>query len=240
MTYADFITLMMIFFIVLYTFTPGVEREKFNAILGAFQGSKGVLKYEQPRINPKSPSTEVKRAQNWENFYQMIKDKELSEEIQIDLMPDGVRIILGESVTFETYSAELLQEAFPILKEIARGLETYTYEQLKAVEIHGHTDNRPIVSRHGRYRSNWELGAGRAITVLKYLNNRTNFDTGIFRAMTFGEYHPRVPNTDRESLRKNRRVEIHIRYRERPQSPEEQMLEGENIPETIKDLSNEY
>jgi len=107
MTYADFITLMMIFFIVLYTFTPGVEKNKFTAIIGAFQGKRGVLEYESV-FSDESLQIDIQRAKNWDEMYQNIQKENLGDQVEIDIIPDGVRIIMGEAALFETYSATLL------------------------------------------------------------------------------------------------------------------------------------
>ncbi len=211
MTYADFITLMMIFFIVLYTLTPGVEKDKFEAIIGAFQGKKDVLNHNSV-ISIKTPNINSKRAENWKNFKQMIKENNHEDEVQLKMLPSGVRITLGEAVTFATYSAALIPDSYEILKGVAHAIEKYEYEPLKAVEVFGHTDNRPVINRSGKYPSNWELGASRAISVVKFLASNGDIAQKSFEASTPGPHHPRVSNGTKEGRRKNRRVEIFVRY----------------------------
>lgn len=214
MTYADFITLMMIFFIVLYTMTPGVERSKFEAIIGVFQGKQGVLEHSSV-ISNKTPSLKRKRADNWSVFEQMIKENNLEDEVQLKMLPSGVRITLGEAVTFDTYSAALIPDSYQILKGLAHAIEKYEHEPLEAVEVFGHTDNRPVINPSGKYPSNWELGAARAISVVKFLAANGDIAQESFEASTPGPYHPRVSNDTKEGRRKNRRVEIFVRYAER-------------------------
>ena len=84
MTYADFITLMMIFFIVLYTFTPGVEKNKFTAIIGAFQGKRGVLQYESV-FSDESLQIDIQRAKNWDEMYQKIQNEDLAIRLKLIL-----------------------------------------------------------------------------------------------------------------------------------------------------------
>lgn len=217
MTYADFITLMMIFFIVLYTFTPGVEKNKFEAIIGAFQGKRGVLRY-QSVFSDEQLDIEIQRAKNWDEFEQYIEDKDLSEQVQVDLMSDGIRITLGESVTFDTYSAELKPRAAEILNKIGKNLKNYTAEDIKEIEISGHTDNRPIKKPATLYQSNWELGAARSTSVLDFLVDNTNIAPRNLKASTYGPYRPRTTNDTPKGRKRNRRVEIYIRYK----NPEDQ------------------
>lgn len=213
MTYADFITLMMIFFIVLYTFTPGVEQSKFEAIIGAFQGKRGILRYDSV-FSDEQLDIEIQRAKNWEQFEKFIQQEELSEQVQVDLMSDGIRITLGESVTFDTYSADLKQSAVVILKKIGKNLKSYTAEDLEEIEVQGHTDNRPVKANATLYKSNWELGAARATSVLNFFVDNTQIEGKYLKASTYGPYRPRVENNTEEGLQRNRRVEIYIRYKD--------------------------
>lgn len=212
MTYADFITLMMIFFIVLYTFTPGVEKNKFEAIVGAFKGKRGVLQYDSV-FSDEMLDIEMQRAKNWEELRQYIEKQELSDAVELQMIPSGVRIILGESVTFDTYSALLKPAAPPILRTIIRTIEGYEAEELRELEIQGHTDNRPIRPAPGRlYQSNWDLGAARATSVLEYFVDNSTINPALIKASTFSQYRPRTENDTAEGRRKNRRVEIFVRY----------------------------
>lgn len=226
MTYADFITLMMIFFIVLYTFTPGVEKNKFEAIVGAFKGKRGVLEYDSV-FSDEMLNIEMQRAKNWEELRQYIEDQELSDAVELQMIPSGVRIILGESVTFDTYSALLKPAAPPILQTIIRTIEGYEAEELRELEIQGHTDNRPIRPAPGRlYQSNWELGAARATSVLEFFVDNSTVNPALIKASTFSQYRPRSENDTEEGRRKNRRVEIFVRYH----VPEEATAGPEQAP----------
>ena len=237
MTYADFITLMMIFFIVLYTFTPGVEKDKFEAIIGAFQGKDGVLKYDAV-FSDEMLDVELQRAKNWDELDKMIQDKSLQEQVQLEMLPAGVRITLGEAVTFATYSATLIADSKVILKEIARAIEQYNYEPLDAVEVFGHTDNRPVINNAGRYPSNWELGASRAISVVKFLMVNADIPSNKFEAATYGKHRPIVSNTTKEGQRKNRRVEVFVKYVQKKSDEEKSILPTPKLTNQPTDSSS--
>jgi len=213
MTYSDFITLMMIFFIVLYTFTPGVERSKFNMILQAFKGKESVLE-QKSRLSKESLETRQEHAKQWEKLQQYINAEHLEKQIQVDLISDGIRITLGESLTFNSGSARLLDQSKKTLRKITAMIEENNKDDIKGIEIQGHTDNIPIRSNSMLFKNNWQLGAARATSVLKFLVDNTSIPPIMFKASTLGEYHPRADNNTDDGRRRNRRVEVYIRFKQ--------------------------
>lgn len=211
-TYSDFITLLLIFFILIYTLTPGIQKEKFQAIIGAFQQNDGVLEYRSVTDTTPLNVRREQRAKNWENFQKHLESENLAGQVQLDLMPEGIRITLGEKVTFDSYSAELKPTAQEILRKIAENLHRYTAEDIEEIEITGYTDDRPILEGARRFQSNWELGAARATSVLEFFVNQTPIEGRHFKASSYGPYHPRTTNDTPENRRENRRVEIYVRY----------------------------
>jgi len=212
MTYADFITLMMIFFIVLYTFTPGVSASQFEKIIGVFKGKKGILQKESAISNSKNYK-EVARAQKWEEMNEYLVEQGLDEHVKIELLEDGVLIILGEAVTFQTYSAEIMEEGKGIINQIVNIIRQNKIEPIKEIEVQGHTDNVPVRAGNRKYNSNWELGAGRAVSVLQYLTENMDISNKIVKASTYGEHQPRATNDTRKGRSENRRVEIYLKFK---------------------------
>lgn len=218
MTYADFITLMMIFFIVLYTFTPGVETAKFEMIIGAFNGKRGVLDKESVfsdemlDVDVQKAKNAKKREETFQSLLDYVGEKKLGDNVQVQMLPDGVLIILGEKVTFNTYSADLLDDSQELLAVIIEVITGYKGEIIEEVEIQGHTDNVPIRANATKYKTNWELGAARAASVLYHITANSDMEPELFKASTYSEFRPRIENTSDENRRKNRRVEIYIHY----------------------------
>lgn len=204
-TYSDFITLLLIFFIVLYTLTPGIEMSKLNMIISNFQGGEGVLT-ESSMLPPESLVAQMRRSERWEELGSYIHERQLSDQVQIDLMPEGSRIILREALTFGSGSSQLLESSAGVLNEISYLFDSDVTE----IEVQGHTDNIPIAS--GAFRSNWELGAERAASVVRYLIDNTNIPPERFKASSHGEFRPLASNETDAGRRANRRVEIYIRY----------------------------
>ncbi len=210
-TYSDFITLMMIFFIVMYHMTAGIKKQKFDMIIGAFQGRGSVLKNESV-MSRKKESIQKKSTTNWNKLQKYIDQNKLNDQVQIDLLPDGIRIILGEALTFNSGSAIILDKSKSVLNEIAQRMDTDIGANIHEVEVEGYTDNVPISSDNKLFHTNWELGAARATAVLEYLIDHSTIPSDKFQATTFGQYRPMFSNNTEEGRKKNRRVEIYIRY----------------------------
>lgn len=211
MTYSDMVTLLLVFFVVLYMLTPGIDTDVLQQFLQRFQGGTGVLEQQQTVIDrtSKDNKDEIReeRLERWQALIDLIEDRQLEEHFEIDLIPEGIRITLSESVTFNSGSAELLSQARTILSEIAELFSDDIYE----TEVQGHTDNVPI-TESAYYRSNWELGAARAISVVRFIKDMSGLAPERFKASSFGEYRPVADNDTESGRRANRRVEIYVRY----------------------------
>jgi chemotaxis protein MotB len=206
-TYSDFITLLLTFFIVMYSATDGISTSEMNAIISPFKGGEGVL--DQTSVIPANDLVKrFKRAEQWERFSDFIKEKGLSDQVGLELMPSGNRIILKESLTFNSGDSELLSGSKNVLKEI-----TFLFDDsVGEIEVQGHTDNIPI--RNARAKTNWNLGSERAISVLRFLVENTNLPPELFKAATHAEFRPVAANDTDEGRKQNRRVEILIRYKD--------------------------
>ncbi len=128
------------------------------------------------------------------------------------LAPRGVievdegKVILQGEVLFDTNSDELKDEGRALMTRIAASLAALlAAEPGQMVLVGGHADDRAI--HGGRFASNWELSAARALAVARVLMS-AGLPPGRVVAAGFGEHHPRVPNVDDETRRKNRRIEV--------------------------------
>lgn len=74
------------------------------------------------------------------------------------------------------------------------------------IRVEGHTDDQSISTE--RYRSNWELSAARAISIIQYLVNEQGISPHRLSAVGYGEFQPLVPNQTPEQRARNRRVNI--------------------------------
>lgn len=210
-TYADFITLLMTFFVLMYSMTSGVDQNKFEAVVGVFQSDNGILKHHS-MIDHKIPPLKRDRRKNWKELNKAIKAHDLENQIQFKMVPNGITITLGGPLMFKTYSAKLKQKGVKILKRIAYSLQKDSYEPLKKVKVFGNTDSRPVAENAIKFPSNWALGARRAISVVKFLIKHSSVSPEKFVAVTLGKYHPIASNATREGRQRNRRVKIYVEY----------------------------
>jgi len=217
MTYADLVTALMAFFVLLYTLTPGVEDKAFNTFIEYFQKHSGLL--DAANASPQSESNVInpekiqeytnEQASRWQAFIDYLEEEEIQEDVEISMVSDGVLITLSDSLTFQSGSAELLPQARDILNLVGKTISNSVAE----VEVQGHTDNVPINESSG-YKSNWYLGAARAVAVVEFLQLNAEIDANQFKATSFGEYRPVSTNLTREGRRANRRVEVYLRQKD--------------------------
>ncbi|MEW5895998.1 MAG: OmpA family protein, partial [Candidatus Omnitrophota bacterium] len=126
--------------------------------------------------------------------------------VKVEMLERGLVITFVAEVLFDSGKATLKEPSLETLQKVARVLDT-TVKDMK-VGIEGHTDNVPI--RHSGWKSNWELSAARAMSVLHYLVDEGGISPERLSATGFGEYHPVDTNDTVEGRQKNRRVEIVI------------------------------
>jgi flagellar motor protein MotB len=117
------------------------------------------------------------------------------------------KVILQGEVLFDSGSDQLRPEGDAFIGRLAPTLVALLEaERDQMVLVGGHTDDRPLRG-DGRFASNWELSTARALAVTRVLTAAGLPATRVVAA-GFGAEHPRVPNADEASRRKNRRIEV--------------------------------
>jgi chemotaxis protein MotB len=196
--YGNMVTVLMIFFLVLYAFSQQKTSTFEKAIQEIQTEIATELENKKEELLRREKETEV--AETIENF---LEEQNLKDYAQVELSAQRIRISLSNPVLFDLGKAELKPEAAPALGEIAKVLE----ELPNPVLVEGHTDSLPIVSK--RYRSNFELSGARAFAVIEFFIRR-GLDPGRFSAFGYGEFRPAADNATEEGRARNRRIEISI------------------------------
>lgn len=198
--YANLMTILMIFFMILYAYSilygGGARYEKAMASI-----QKGVGGSNEQLKKIETLEKEANAGTQMEDF---IKDKNLSEFAKVETNAQRIKISLANPILFDSGSAELKTAAVPALKEIAHLINTME----NPVIVEGHTDNVPILSK--KYRSNFELSAARAFSVINYFINVEKLSPEKFSTFGYGEHKPVASNSTDEGKAKNRRIEINI------------------------------
>jgi chemotaxis protein MotB len=216
-SYADFITLLFAFFVVMYS-TASINEGKLRAVAEAINSAFNpiiALSSSNIRITREQAATEALKL-DMPLYLQVtarIKEIDSSGRVHVVKEKRGVVIRIEDNMIFETGQAAIFPEFEPILDRIAGYLAGIP----NRVQIEGHTDNIPI--RTLVYPSNWELSTARATSVLRYLVERRSLDPARLAIAGYGEFRPIVANDTLEDRAKNRRVEIVILNRDIDPTP---------------------
>lgn len=140
-----------------------------------------------------------------ERIEEALEESQLEEEIQMDFTSSYVQLTLKGAILFDSGSAQLKEEAMPIIEKVALILERYAEN---TIEIEGHTDNIPI--HNSRYANNNELSSSRALSMFDYLVENTALEPSKIKHSGRGEYLPIADNSTPEGRAKNRRIEVKI------------------------------
>lgn len=217
-TYSDTITLLLTFFVLLYSMSS-LDAQKLKELSQAFnevmagKSADSILEYnlyngQVPLVGGESPydSTESLggRSDTYEEIKNYVEKNNLSSTVEIVEDERGVIIQLRDSILFESGKANLKSDSIKILDTISVLIGTMD----NSIIVEGHTDNVPHSS--SEYASNWELSAARAVTVLRYFVDGKGQNPTRFSSAGYGEYKPLVPNNSAENRAKNRRVNILI------------------------------
>lgn len=213
-TYADLMTLLLVFFIIMYAISS-INLLKFRSVLASIQFSLGeknpgiglleIVKTEQ--LDKKVSLADLTGLKSRENemlgdIDDLIQKKQLGKHIIAQISEGKIYIQIRGKVLFDSGAAQLNDGARPILDKIVGIIQDY--EEFN-VNIKGHTDNTPIST--AQFASNWELSAIRATTVLKYLIDGEVSPMRL-TATGYGDLLPLVTNNSAENRATNRRVEF--------------------------------
>jgi len=216
-TYADMITLLLIFFIVMYALSQ-VDIKKFQSLAEslsqAMGGGEMVFQEMGPTIVPGVSGREEETAEDiidrneMENIRQglahFIREAGLAAKISVINEERGIVLSFQENALFEIGSAELTPQAREIITRIGPLLlKTPNY-----IRIEGHTCDIPI--HNALYGSNWELSGARALATVQELIKGAHFPPQRLSAIAYGEYRPLVPNNSEANRQLNRRVDLVI------------------------------
>ena len=124
--------------------------------------------------------------------------------LEVEAFKDRVLIRIRERGSFGSGKAELKKEFLPILKLIAEVLNQRDGHFI----VSGHTDDIPIETR--QFRSNWDLSAGRAASVVHFFIREGDIGPERLEIRAMSDNEPIVPNDSWENRAKNRRVEISV------------------------------
>lgn len=216
-TYADMVTLLLCFFVLLFAMSK-TDAGRMSAFVAGFEGGAGVLDGGQmlefeKNIGQLMETTAEGLTESefsaLENVLQDIVDNEqITGEISVKRNEKGIVISLMDKILFDPGLAEIKPESYPLIDQVASILNMEEFKE-RLVAVEGHGDNDPV--RYvNLYPTNWELSTARATNVLRYLVEKCDLDPMRISAAGYSYYHPIAPNDTPENKAKNRRADIVI------------------------------
>lgn len=236
-TYADLITLLLVFFIIMYAMSK-VDVQKYSVLAQAlnmqFQKADSVLDKGfgvSGQMTPKQGDAQTQQNQNQEDQKEE-KDKTKPEDSEKEKREKELQDVLKQ---VQAYIKDQNLEAQVSASDTERGVaitlnDLFLFDLGKAdlkaasfpilqklaslfptlnskVSIEGHTDNLPLATG-SPFKDNWGLSFARSLSVLRYFSDTAKLDNNKFIATAYADTMPKAANTNDENRSKNRRVEI--------------------------------
>ncbi|MGL6105055.1 OmpA family protein [Romboutsia sp.] len=211
-TYSDTITLVLTFFILLYSISS-VDSQKLKELSEALQGSlsgtvsikdiENIGDIDSTKVNPSSGgNTEYENLV--EKLNTVIENNSLTDVVKIREEDRGVVLQLDETILFDSGQAALKEDRRNVLNLISTVISNVDNDVL----VEGNTDNIPMNTEE--FPSNWELSTARAVSVVRYFIEEKGQNPTRFAVKGYGEHKPLVENSTPENRATNRRVDILI------------------------------
>jgi len=230
-SYSDFVTLLLGVFIIMYSMAAAdaekagsnganqanaiaalasafgnsvIEKNSGTNIIDFYTGQETLDSEAQQEIEEKTIEEVKEQIENLvDEFEGAGMDLDDSLEVIIDEL--GIHIRIKDTVLFESAQYEITDRAKPLMLKIGDIIKRLPNNKIL---VKGHTDSLPI--NKGVIKSNWELGALRAVTVTKLLIGECALNPTNISAITYGEFQPIATNLTEQGRSENRRVEITI------------------------------
>jgi chemotaxis protein MotB len=214
-SYADFMTLLFAFFVVLYS-SSQVDKARMsslsNAITNGFQQlGVGAGEGGAPVVIPGTVPAPVEAVRPGESTEFIRHKLELGLAFELDRRTvsiretrEGLVLSLREIGFFDSGSATLRANSMDTFDRIGSVLTSVSSN----LRIEGHTDNVPIHT--AQFQSNWELSTARATEIIRLLLTREGIGPDRLSAAGYAEFHPIADNSTEDGRRLNRRVDIVI------------------------------
>lgn len=230
-SYADFITLLFAFFVVLFA-SSQTDKKKETQLSSAMQSAfKPLGVFEAHAKTPPlasgasaasgaspialpAPAIHTETAQEIEQRLNKLLAEQVASggippgSVTMRITAEGLVISLHEAGFFASGSAEVRAGSIPTLIRLAETLPA------GPLRIEGHTDNVPI--HNLQYATNWELSTARATDIARLLLSTHRIDPANVAAAGYAEYHPIASNSTEAGRAQNRRVDIILLRRPAP------------------------
>jgi chemotaxis protein MotB len=227
-SYADFITLLFAFFVVLFASSQSDKKKQIELSeamqsaftpLGTFDAhsktpplthvnAATVSNATPAALAPPLPTTSTETLEETKARLTKLIAKEVAaghippDGMTMRITADGLVISLHEAGFFPSGSAEVRAASIPMITILAKTLPP------GSLRVEGHTDNVPIHTM--QFASNWELSTARSIAIARLLLEHGPINPANLSAAGYAEFHPVASNATEDGRAQNRRVDIII------------------------------
>lgn len=219
LTYADMITLLMAFFIMMYSMSV-LNLAKFREVAfsirsgfgGPLEGGPGMLSFPQRRDSLTPSLEDISESSGLgaipgvaKEMAEYIERQGLGKIVRMRVEERGLVVsLVTDEVLFDLGRAALRPRAKQILRKVADVVRNIPND----ISVEGHTCDLPI--KTAQFPSNWELSTARATIVIRYLIEQCAMPPARVSAAGYADSRPLVPNDSEAHRMLNRRVDIVI------------------------------
>lgn len=213
-TYADMVTLLLTFFVLMISMST-MDEEKFNAFLESFQNLDQEVIEEIIQATQigggegsgnSQDTTEAAMDTLFEKLQEYVNENQMQDSVAMQKIEDVIYIRFDSAVFFKANDYALRDESYEVLDFIGSGLKEYEKE-IKLINICGHTANPAVEQDPER---TWRLSGERAAVVANFLELNKKIDNMKITTMGYGDNYPVASNNNEDGMRQNRRVELII------------------------------
>jgi chemotaxis protein MotB len=216
-TYSDLVTLLLVFFIMLFSMAS-VDKEKFQNVADSLRNQflhissgeviggetgKAVIGLENNNILPQEDNAAKIRKME-EDLEATIKELGLDEHVSVINDEHTITLRINSAILFDSGYADIKASGKDVLLKLGKFFQNIPNK----VIVQGHTDNVPINTP--LFPTNWELSTKRATNVVIYLVDECGLEPIRMTATGNGEFQPIKPNNSEENRQQNRRIDILI------------------------------
>jgi chemotaxis protein MotB len=230
-SYADFITLLFAFFVVMYSVSR-VDNKRMTEVVKSikfamhFKGQGGIdampifdgpaseggcmanISDSEKPTQKQIEAVEAMRRRIEKKFKGFLVEKP-GIATSVTLHIDGRKLMVRLSVAhfFDAMQAALRPEVIPILDVVVNELN----RMHRPIRVEGHTDDTPVVGM--RFRDNWDLSASRAASVTSYISRAHKIPANLLSAVGYADSRPVASNESASGRELNRRIDLVVEVR---------------------------
>jgi chemotaxis protein MotB len=212
-SYADFITLLFAFFVVMYSVSSvneGKYRVLSDSLSSSFSKTKAVgdlslmnlpVSKNQPIVVKEKPKSQD-NARSYLKAANAISTAKVPKGVKVTSTERGLSIRIADETLFSSGSSAIspqIQEFLDLIVGLVRDLPN-------SIAVEGHTDDQPIST--AAFPSNWDLSTGRANALIRYFTEHHHLRAERFSSAGFAGTRPIESNATAEGQASNRRVEL--------------------------------